>query len=43
MDICRKLVSVEPMEGGYTAHLDNADLRIYFMTDRIVQIGRAHV
>ncbi len=38
MDICRKLISVEPFEGGYTAHLDHADLRIFFMTDRIVRL-----
>ena len=38
MEICRKLISVSPAEGGAEICLDHGTMRIYFMTERIVRV-----
>ena len=41
MEICRKLISAAPAEGGALVLLDHAVMRVYFMTDRILRL-RVH-
>ena len=38
MDICSKLQSIEPQEGFYLLHTDNALIKLCFVTDEIVRI-----
>ena len=38
MDICSKFLSYEKLEGAYLLHTDNADIKLYFMTDNIIRI-----
>ena len=38
MQICRKLISAAPAEGGASLLLDHGRMRVYLMTDRIVRL-----
>lgn len=38
MNICSKFLSYEKLEGAYLLHTDNADIKLYFMTDNIIRI-----
>ncbi len=38
MKICKKTTGIEQMEYGYLVHLDEADLMLVYLTDRIIRI-----
>ena len=38
MEICRKITGFEKLDGAYLIHTDNADIKVYFMTDEIIRV-----
>ena len=38
MEICRKITGIERLDGAYLIHTDNADIKVYFMTDEIIRV-----
>lgn len=38
MEICRRITGIEKSDGAYILHTDNADIKLYFMTDEIIRV-----
>ena len=38
MEICSKITGLEKLNGAFLLHTDNADIKIYFMTDEIIRV-----
>ena len=38
MEICSKITGFEALAGAYLVHTDNADLKLYFVTDEIIRV-----
>ncbi len=38
MEICSKITCFEALAGAYLLHTDNADLKLYFVTDEIIRV-----
>ena len=38
MEICSKITGLQQVTGGFLFHTDNADIKLYFLTDEIIRV-----
>ena len=38
MEICSKITGLEKLSGSFLFHTDNADIKIYFLTDQVIRV-----